>query len=97
MPNLSALEIHASARRNALSKFTMPAMSPTMTEGGIAQWKVKEGQKYSVGDVLLEIVRILCFFFVLFRFVTLMFRTRKRTKPPSMWRRRRMALWQKLS
>lgn len=32
-----------------------------MTEGGIAQWKVKEGQKYSVGDVLLEIVRILFF------------------------------------
>jgi len=30
-------------------------MSPTMTEGGIAQWKVKEGQKYSTGDVLLEI------------------------------------------
>jgi len=26
-----------------------------MTEGGIAQWKVKEGQKYSAGDVLLEI------------------------------------------
>ncbi|KAF9787134.1 dihydrolipoamide acetyltransferase [Thelephora terrestris] len=48
-------QIHGSARRNALSKFTMPAMSPTMTEGGIAQWKVKEGQKYSAGDVLLEI------------------------------------------
>ncbi|KAF9651911.1 pyruvate dehydrogenase [Thelephora ganbajun] len=48
-------QIHASARRNALSKFAMPAMSPTMTEGGIAQWKVKEGQKYSAGDVLLEI------------------------------------------
>ena len=59
MPYPFALEIHASARRNALSKFTMPAMSPTMTEGGVAQWKVKEGQKYSVGDVLLEIVRIL--------------------------------------
>lgn len=57
-PNVFVLEIHASARRNALSKFTMPAMSPTMTEGGIAQWKVKEGQKYSAGDVLLEIVRI---------------------------------------
>ena len=61
MRNLFALEIHASARRNALSKFAMPAMSPTMTEGGIAQWKVKEGQKYSTGDVLLEIVRTLFF------------------------------------
>ena len=49
----------------------MPAMSPTMTEGNIASWKVKEGlpicllynsntnniigDSYSVGDVLLEI------------------------------------------
>lgn len=48
--------LHASARRHALSKFAMPAMSPTMTEGGIAQWKKKEGDLYSAGDVLLEIV-----------------------------------------
>lgn len=34
----------------------MPAMSPTMTEGGIASWKKKEGESYSSGDVLLEIV-----------------------------------------
>ena len=34
----------------------MPAMSPTMLEGGIAQWKKKEGESYSAGDVLLEIV-----------------------------------------
>ena len=27
----------------AASNFTMPAMSPTMTEGNIARWKVKEG------------------------------------------------------
>jgi len=33
----------------------MPAMSPTMTEGGIASWKKKEGEAFSVGDVLLEI------------------------------------------
>lgn len=48
--------IHVSARRNALSKFTMPAMSPTMTEGGIAEWKKKEGETFVAGDVLLEIV-----------------------------------------
>uniref|UniRef100_V5F320 Uncharacterized protein n=2 Tax=Kalmanozyma brasiliensis (strain GHG001) TaxID=1365824 RepID=V5F320_KALBG len=30
-------------------------MSPTMTSGGIAAWKVKEGQAFSAGDVLLEI------------------------------------------
>lgn len=33
----------------------MPAMSPTMTEGNIASWKVKEGDSFSQGDVLLEI------------------------------------------
>ncbi|KAL9113444.1 MAG: hypothetical protein Q9227_002485 [Pyrenula ochraceoflavens] len=33
----------------------MPAMSPTMTEGNIANWKVKEGDSFSVGDVILEI------------------------------------------
>ncbi|KAG8802568.1 pyruvate dehydrogenase complex dihydrolipoamide acetyltransferase component (E2) [Serendipita sp. 398] len=33
----------------------MPAMSPTMTEGGIAAWKKKEGESYASGDVLLEI------------------------------------------
>lgn len=33
----------------------MPALSPTMTEGNIASWKVKEGDKFSAGDVLLDI------------------------------------------
>ncbi|KAL9101597.1 MAG: hypothetical protein Q9163_003158 [Psora crenata] len=33
----------------------MPAMSPTMTEGNIAHWKVNEGDSFSSGDVLLEI------------------------------------------
>jgi pyruvate dehydrogenase E2 component (dihydrolipoamide acetyltransferase) len=32
-----------------------------MTEGGIAQWKVKEGDSFAPGDVLLEIVRISLF------------------------------------
>ena len=48
---------HVSSRRHVLSRFAMPAMSPTMTEGGIAQWKKKEGESFSAGDVLLEIVR----------------------------------------
>ena len=47
---------HSSARRRALTQFNMPAMSPTMTEGGIASWKKKEGETFSTGDVLLEIV-----------------------------------------
>jgi hypothetical protein len=49
-------EMHISARRHALSKFSMPAMSPTMTEGGIASWKKAEGESFTAGDVLLEIV-----------------------------------------
>ncbi len=31
------------AINSAAHNFTMPAMSPTMTEGNIASWKVKEG------------------------------------------------------
>lgn len=33
----------------------MPALSPTMTEGSIASWKLKEGDSFSAGDVILEI------------------------------------------
>ena len=33
-------------------------MSPTMTEGGIASWKKKEGESFVQGDVLLEIVSL---------------------------------------
>ncbi|KAG5977465.1 hypothetical protein E4U56_007768 [Claviceps arundinis] len=45
----------SSARCLAAQNFSMPALSPTMTEGNIATWKVKEGETYSAGDVLLEI------------------------------------------
>ncbi|KAJ9105281.1 hypothetical protein QFC21_001649 [Naganishia friedmannii] len=41
--------------RYASSVFRMPAMSPTMTEGGIANWKKAEGDTFIAGDVLLEI------------------------------------------
>ncbi|KAG9008286.1 pyruvate dehydrogenase complex dihydrolipoamide acetyltransferase component (E2) [Tulasnella sp. JGI-2019a] len=47
--------LHSSARRHALSKFTMPAMSPTMQEGGIASWKKQPGEIFTAGDVILEI------------------------------------------
>ena len=33
----------------------MPALSPTMTEGNIASWMKKEGEKISAGDLLCEI------------------------------------------
>ena len=33
----------------------MPSLSPTMTEGTIVKWSVKEGEKLSAGDVVCEI------------------------------------------
>ncbi|KAF9466254.1 pyruvate dehydrogenase X component [Collybia nuda] len=47
--------IHQTSTRYAITNLEMPAMSPTMTEGGIASWKKKEGEAFSTGDVLLEI------------------------------------------
>ncbi|KAI6044941.1 pyruvate dehydrogenase [Pisolithus marmoratus] len=55
LARIAARSLHTSSRRHALSRFAMPAMSPTMTEGGIAAWKKKEGEAFSAGDVLLEI------------------------------------------
>jgi pyruvate dehydrogenase E2 component (dihydrolipoamide acetyltransferase) len=36
-------------------KILMPALSPTMTEGNLAKWRVKEGDQVAPGDVLAEI------------------------------------------
>ncbi|KAJ7778605.1 single hybrid motif-containing protein [Mycena maculata] len=47
--------LHQSHARRAITNLEMPAMSPTMTEGGIAGWKKKEGESFVAGDVLLEI------------------------------------------
>ena len=33
----------------------MPALSPTMTEGNLAKWHVKEGDTVNAGDILAEI------------------------------------------
>ncbi|MEJ2027075.1 MAG: biotin/lipoyl-binding protein, partial [Limibacillus sp.] len=33
----------------------MPALSPTMTEGKLAKWLVKEGDEFNSGDVIAEI------------------------------------------
>ncbi|ADV23611.1 Pyruvate dehydrogenase protein x component, mitochondrial precursor, putative [Cryptococcus gattii WM276] len=41
--------------RYATTNMAMPAMSPTMTEGGIASWKKNEGESFVAGDVLLEV------------------------------------------
>ncbi|TFK34830.1 single hybrid motif-containing protein [Crucibulum laeve] len=47
--------LHQTHPRHAITNLQMPAMSPTMTEGGIASWKKKDGEAFSTGDVLLEI------------------------------------------
>ncbi|KZP23568.1 single hybrid motif-containing protein [Athelia psychrophila] len=47
--------LHQSAARLAITNLQMPAMSPTMEEGGIASWKKQEGDSFVAGDVLLEI------------------------------------------
>lgn len=36
-------------------QITMPALSPTMEEGNLSKWLVKEGDKVSAGDVVAEI------------------------------------------
>lgn len=51
----SSTGFRTSAASLAAQNFTMPALSPTMTEGNIAKWAVKEGDSFSAGDVLLEI------------------------------------------
>ncbi|KAJ6488460.1 single hybrid motif-containing protein [Mycena vitilis] len=47
--------LHQSHARRAITHLEMPAMSPTMTEGGIAGWKKQNGEAFIAGDVLLEI------------------------------------------
>ena len=36
-------------------KILMPALSPTMTEGNLSKWLVKEGDKINAGQVIAEI------------------------------------------
>ena len=37
------------------NEILMPALSPTMEEGGIAKWLVKEGDIIKAGDLIAEI------------------------------------------
>ncbi|KAF2141969.1 uncharacterized protein K452DRAFT_351003 [Aplosporella prunicola CBS 121167] len=53
--NVASRGFRSSAAVSAAQNFQMPALSPTMTEGNIAKWAVKEGDSFSAGDVLLEI------------------------------------------
>ncbi|KAG2734958.1 hypothetical protein G9P44_001172 [Scheffersomyces stipitis] len=52
---VAARGLHHSAPTMAAQVFTMPAMSPTMSEGGIVSWKFKPGEAFNSGDVLLEV------------------------------------------
>ncbi|KAF3937225.1 hypothetical protein ABW19_dt0207382 [Dactylella cylindrospora] len=51
----AARGISSTSQNCEAHNFTMPALSPTMTEGTIASWKIKEGDKFSAGDVILEV------------------------------------------
>ncbi|GMM51523.1 Pdx1 protein [Starmerella bacillaris] len=55
MPWSTIRKFSGSSIFHAYQIFNMPAMSPTMEEGGIVEWKVKPGNSFTVGDVLLEI------------------------------------------
>lgn len=37
------------------TKLGMPALSPTMSQGNLVEWKVQEGQEVTAGDVLAEV------------------------------------------
>ncbi|KAL2123900.1 hypothetical protein VTJ04DRAFT_265 [Mycothermus thermophilus] len=54
-PDAAVRGFRTSSAALAAQNFTMPALSPTMTEGNIAAWRVKEGEAFQAGDVLLEI------------------------------------------
>lgn len=45
------LMLHA----NAPQELSMPALSPTMSQGNLASWAVQEGAEIAAGDVLAEI------------------------------------------
>jgi pyruvate/2-oxoglutarate dehydrogenase complex dihydrolipoamide acyltransferase (E2) component len=37
------------------TEILMPALSPTMEDGKLARWLVREGEKISAGDIIAEI------------------------------------------
>lgn len=53
--NAAKRGFHVSQRGAAAQNYTMPALSPTMTEGNISKWNLKEGDSFVAGDVILEI------------------------------------------
>ncbi|OIT02138.1 PREDICTED: dihydrolipoyllysine-residue acetyltransferase component 1 of pyruvate dehydrogenase complex, mitochondrial [Nicotiana attenuata] len=51
----SGVRYLSSAEAPLHTEVAMPALSPTMTQGNIAKWRKKEGDKIEVGDILCEI------------------------------------------
>ncbi|GAA5890349.1 hypothetical protein JCM16303_001437 [Sporobolomyces ruberrimus] len=47
--------VHSSRANAAITEFKLPAMSPTMTEGSVGEWKFKEGEAFSASDVLMTV------------------------------------------
>jgi hypothetical protein len=47
--------VHSSRINAAITEFKLPAMSPTMTEGSVGEWKFKEGEAFSASDVLMTV------------------------------------------
>ncbi|OLY84536.1 putative pyruvate dehydrogenase protein X component, mitochondrial [Smittium mucronatum] len=47
--------VHSTAPNGEASELLMPSLSPTMTEGKISSWSVKEGDSFTAGQVLLVI------------------------------------------
>src|SRR5258706_1617517 len=88
--------LHSSARRQALTRFKMHAMSPTMTEGVISQWKKQEGESYSAGDVLLEVVRSSYYLHTFYHLLMIPATYRKQTRQPSTSKRQTTAFSRKL-
>nr|XP_043614968.1 dihydrolipoyllysine-residue acetyltransferase component 1 of pyruvate dehydrogenase complex, mitochondrial isoform X2 [Erigeron canadensis] len=52
---LTGIRCYSSAELPAHEVIGMPALSPTMTQGNIAKWRKKEGDKIEVGDIICEI------------------------------------------
>lgn len=52
---LSGIRCYSSAEPPAHIVIEMPALSPTMSQGNIAKWRKKEGDKIEVGDIICEI------------------------------------------
>ncbi|CAN0486765.1 unnamed protein product, partial [Laminaria digitata] len=55
LPQIADVVTAAKAVSDMSIKILMPALSPTMTEGNLAKWHVKEGDQVNPGDVIAEI------------------------------------------